>query len=91
MKSFIAIFSTILIFTDLIFAQMVLNRDTSLLFEEKESFLDLSSNISSSGAKLVLINIFFSSFIIPPLGTAIIILDIILGFYIWKSKKTIKN
>ena len=34
MKSFIAIFSTILIFTDLIFAQMVLNRDTSLIFEE---------------------------------------------------------
>ena len=57
-------------------------KSTSFLFDENVSFLDLSSNIFFSGAKLVFAKIFFISEIILPLGIAIIIFDIIFGFYI---------
>ena len=49
-------------------------------FDKKVNFLDLSSNISFSGAKLVFFNIGFSSLIILPLGIAIINFDIIYNF-----------
>ena len=58
------------------------NINLELEKDKKVNFLDLSSNISASGAKLVFIKIAFNSLIILPLGMAIIILDIILRFYI---------